>query len=356
MRLVAGARHAARNALTAGDFEDLPTDVLRDIGALQGLCDALHPRAFQLGVLDPNRTNDDLGNYVAVARALEYVLSDASFTSKFSAAPASRFWRDLARDHVGVLDFVATLDERERVVVFGFLVRLQRFLASDEDAALHALVPAAERVSRPPVLIRASRGRRESAKMNRNGARAAENGRSQVVEADRASLLYYLLAAPEDEHAACVELLKDVVSTCRTYALSAVDRALVVRRPSGFVRATVPSRGRAPAANVNGRPGFATAPTNNHGNRSFAERRASQVPRAIHGDRAPQRVIDAAKKRWRAARRGRSVDDLLHEGGLDTAARFLAIEDRCLEQSLAIVEGAEKKGVVLAAAPGELKL
>ena len=75
--------------------------------------------------------------------------------------------------------------------MFGFLVRLQRFLADDKKStALHSLV----RPGTGP------------------------------------SILYYLLVAPAHEHADCVQLFSDVVRTCRTVELSAVDRALVVPR------------------------------------------------------------------------------------------------------------------------------
>ncbi len=92
-RLENRARHAARDVLTDGDYEDLPADVLRDIGALQAASDALNARAFYLACHDPERTNDDLERYVQVARRIEYLISDASFTSSFSASPGARFWR-----------------------------------------------------------------------------------------------------------------------------------------------------------------------------------------------------------------------------------------------------------------------
>ena len=76
--------------LTDGDYEDLPADVLRDIGALQAASDALNARAFYLACHDPERTNDDLERYVQVARRIEYLISDASFTSSFSASPGAR--------------------------------------------------------------------------------------------------------------------------------------------------------------------------------------------------------------------------------------------------------------------------
>ncbi len=91
-RLENRARHAARDVLTDGDYEDLPADVLRDIGALQAASDALNARAFYLACHDPERTNDDLERYVQVARRIEYLISDASFTSSFSASPGARFW------------------------------------------------------------------------------------------------------------------------------------------------------------------------------------------------------------------------------------------------------------------------
>ena len=89
-RLENRARHAASDVLTDGDYEDLPADVLRDIGALQAASDALNARAFYLACHDPERTNDDLERYVQVARRVEYLISDASFTSSFSASPGAR--------------------------------------------------------------------------------------------------------------------------------------------------------------------------------------------------------------------------------------------------------------------------
>ena len=248
-RLENRARHAARDVLTDDDYQDLPADVLRDIGALQAASDALNARAFYLACHDPERTNDDLERYVQVARRIEYLISDASFTSSFSASPGARFWRKWSREK-GIIDFVAMLEDRERTVVFGFLVRLQRFLADDKKStALHSLVSAR----------------------------------------DRPSILYYLLVAPAEEHADCVQLLRDVVHTCRTVELSAVDRALV-------------------------------------------------VPREVHGTKTPQEALEKGLRVWHA-RRTKSVEALLGEGGLETAQRFVNIEDDCLRASSAVIGG-----------------
>jgi hypothetical protein len=248
-RLENKARHAARDVLTDGDYQDLPADVLRDIGALQAASDALNARAFYLACHDPERTNDDLERYVQVARRIEYLISDASFTSSFSASPGARFWQKWSREK-GIIDFVAMLEDRERTVVFGFLVRLQRFLADEKKStALHSLVSAR----------------------------------------DRPSILYYLLVAPAVEHADCVQLLRDVVQTCRTVELSAVDRALV-------------------------------------------------VPREVHGTNTPQEALEKGLKVWHA-RRTKSVEALLGEGGLETAQRFVNIEDDCLRASSAVIGG-----------------
>ena len=184
-----------------------------------------------------------------VARRIEYLISDASFTSSFSASPGARFWRKWSREK-GIIDFVAMLEDRERTVVFGFLVRLQRFLADEKKStALHSLVSAR----------------------------------------DRPSILYYLLVAPAVEHADCVQLLRDVVQTCRTVELSAVDRALV-------------------------------------------------VPREVHGTNTPQEALEKGLKVWHA-RRTKSVEALLGEGGLETAQRFVNIEDDCLRASSAVIGG-----------------
>ena len=156
----------------------------------------------------------------------------------------ARFWRKWSREK-GIIDFVAMLEDRERTVVFGFLVRLQRFLADDKKStALHSLVSAR----------------------------------------DRPSILYYLLVAPAVEHADCVQLLRDVVQTGRTVELSAIDRALV-------------------------------------------------VPREVHGLKTPQETLERGMKVWHA-RRTKSVEALLWEGGYDTAQRFATIEDDCLRPRL----------------------
>jgi len=161
----------------------------------------------------------------------------------------ARFWRKWSREK-GIIDFVAMLEDRERTVVFGFLVRLQRFLADDKKStALHSLVSAR----------------------------------------DRPSILYYLLVAPAVEHADCVQLLRDVVQTCRTVELSAMDRALV-------------------------------------------------VPREVHGLKTPQETLERGMKVWHA-RRTKSVEALLWEGGYDTAQRFATIEDDCLRASSAVIGG-----------------
>ena len=138
--------------------------------------------------------------------------------------PGARFWRKWSREK-GIIDFVAMLEDRERTVVFGFLVRLQSFLADDKKStALHSLVSAR----------------------------------------DRPSILYYLLVAPAQEHADCVQLLRDVVQTCRTVELSAVDRALV-------------------------------------------------VPREVHGTKTPQEALEKGLRVWHA-RRTKSVEDSLGRG------------------------------------------
>ena len=86
-RLENRARHAARDVLTDGDYEDLPADVLRDIGALQAASDALNARAFtSRATIQKNKRRPRRG--VQVARRIEYLISDASFTSSFSASPA----------------------------------------------------------------------------------------------------------------------------------------------------------------------------------------------------------------------------------------------------------------------------
>ena len=73
----------------------------------------------------------------------------------------------------GIIDFVAMLEDRERTVVFGFLVRLQRFLADDKKSTALRLAVSAR---------------------------------------DRPSILYYLLVLLAAEHADCVQLLR---TSCR---------------------------------------------------------------------------------------------------------------------------------------------
>ena len=176
--------------LTDGDYEDLPADVLRDIGALQAASDALNARAFYLACHDPGKNKRRPREVRASGEEDRIPHLGRIFYLIILGLSRVRFWRKWSREK-GIIDFVAMLEDRERTVVFGFLVRLQRFLADDKKStALHSLVSAR----------------------------------------DRPSILYYLLVAPAQEHAECVQLLRDVVRTCRTVELSAVDRALVVPR------------------------------------------------------------------------------------------------------------------------------
>ena len=120
-----------------------------------------------------------LGRFVRVAEDMRFLVSDVSFTSSYSADPISHFWRNLSSQNKGIIDFVAKLKEAERIVFFGVLVRLQRYLAdpAPSNSAMHDL----------------------------------------VQDEDRSSVLYYLLGAKEARFEDCVALLRDLVGACASH-------------------------------------------------------------------------------------------------------------------------------------------
>ena len=117
-----------------------------------------------------------------VARRIEYLISGRFLHVIILGLPGARFWRKWSREK-GIIDFVAMLeDKRADRGVWLSRQAAKRFLADDKKStALHSLVSAR----------------------------------------DRPSILYYLLVAPAQEHADCVQLLRDVVQTCRTVELFA---------------------------------------------------------------------------------------------------------------------------------------
>ena len=86
--------------------------------------------------------------------------------------------------------------------------------------------------------------------------------------------------------------------------------------------------------------------------RTIVARRRANVPdgRAVGGRssvsgtaggswyKTPQETIEKGLRVWHA-RRTKSVEDLLGEGGLETAQRFVNIEDDCLRASSAVIGG-----------------
>ena len=126
-----------------------------------------------------------------MARRIEYLISDASFTSSFSAPPGCKI---LAEMVAGEGHHRFCRDARR---------------------------PRAD--CRVWLLGKACSASWQMTRSRRHCTRSS-------LARDRPSILYYLLVAPAHEHAECVQLLRDVVHTCRTVELSAVDRALAVPR------------------------------------------------------------------------------------------------------------------------------
>ncbi|KAJ8604443.1 hypothetical protein CTAYLR_000902 [Chrysophaeum taylorii] len=101
--------------------------------ALDVLSRAVEPCCMLAWCYDPScESNNEKKDLVqSVARASESILHASSPLSQYSADHKAAFWRSLTENYRGIVGFAAnTLTYSERIVVFGVLVKLQRFLAN----------------------------------------------------------------------------------------------------------------------------------------------------------------------------------------------------------------------------------
>ncbi|KAH8068323.1 hypothetical protein JL721_6899 [Aureococcus anophagefferens] len=191
------AAHLVANLVGAED-DSLDGDAKAAVDALGELTNGLHPVAWRAWVAQDAPGDLELAS--GVAGALATIIGDeSSFTSVYSSDARSAYWKTLAARFPGMIDFAANMDGGERVVFFGALARLQRYVkAAGENpaaAALHHLVD----------------------------------------ERDRASVLYFLCACGEEDHARLVALLRQVVARLKAARLPRWKRELFL--PYALVRA-----------------------------------------------------------------------------------------------------------------------
>ncbi|KAH8082034.1 palmitoyl-(protein) hydrolase [Aureococcus anophagefferens] len=205
------AAHLVANLVGAED-DSLDGDAKAAVDALGELTNGLHPVAWRAWVAQDAPGDLELAS--GVAGALATIIGDeSSFTSVYSSDARSAYWKTLAARFPGMIDFAANMDGGERVFFGGCLAT-------------------------PPL-----------ARTRRGGAAPP------VDERDRASVLYFLCACGEEDHARLVALLRQVVAPegreaapveARAFALrsSAVSRRdSVQRRASRALAATAVDAG-----------------------------------------------------------------------------------------------------------------
>ncbi|KAJ8604445.1 hypothetical protein CTAYLR_000904 [Chrysophaeum taylorii] len=121
------------------------------IRALDGLSRAVEPCCMWAWCNDLSSQSEENKELVRhVARASETILHASSPLSQYSADHKAEFWRSLTENYRGIVGFAAnTLTYSERVVVFGVLVKLQRFLANItlDELAMDDIVAESNRSS-----------------------------------------------------------------------------------------------------------------------------------------------------------------------------------------------------------------
>ncbi|KAH8073899.1 hypothetical protein JL721_2451 [Aureococcus anophagefferens] len=131
--------------------------------------------------------------FVDVAAAMSPSVADDSTTGVYSVDPRSTFWRKFASTYYGAIDFVTDdLSKKERVVFFGVLSKLQRYLGTEDRG--HFKIT------------------------------------SLVTEEDRASVLFYLLSSDDREFDRFAGVACAIVAAC------------VARPPSLLRGAFLPTR------------------------------------------------------------------------------------------------------------------
>ena len=199
------ANDRPRQKATVESIDDLPYRTQQGIEAMQEVLQTFNTTVFQMTIDSVERTNEDLEKFVRVAEDMRFLVSDVSFTSSYSADPISHFWRNLSSQNKGIIDFVAKLKEAERLVFFGVLVRLQRYLAdpAPSKSAMHDLVQDEDRSSVLYYLLGAKEARFEDCVARGKGAVGLERFDEGFAAAgrhdERAVVAGELVGAPGDE-------------------------------------------------------------------------------------------------------------------------------------------------------------
>ena len=150
---------------------------------------------FHVWATDARRDAGDYERFAAVAADLKPYVANDSPTSSYSADSRAVFWRKLAQEFPGMIDFCMTeLSQVERTVYFGALLRMERYMQRPVRAqALHYL----------------------------------------VEDQDRSSVLYYILAAEEHRVVDLRFCMQSILRSCRhgKRRVVAGRHAMLVPRP-----------------------------------------------------------------------------------------------------------------------------
>ncbi|KAH8066134.1 hypothetical protein JL722_543 [Aureococcus anophagefferens] len=150
---------------------------------------------FHVWATDARRDAGDYERFAAVAADLKPYVANDSPTSSYSADSRAVFWRKLAQEFPGMIDFCMTeLSQVERTVYFGALLRMERYMQRPVRAqALHYL----------------------------------------VEDQDRSSVLYYILAAEEPRVVDLRFCMQSILRSCRYSKRRVVagKHAMLVPRP-----------------------------------------------------------------------------------------------------------------------------
>ncbi|KAH8073422.1 hypothetical protein JL721_2714 [Aureococcus anophagefferens] len=150
---------------------------------------------FHVWATDARRDAGDYERFAAVAADLKPYVANDSPTSSYSADSRAVFWRKLAQEFPGMIDFCMTeLSQVERTVYFGALLRMERYMQRPVRAqALHYL----------------------------------------VEDQDRSSVLYYILAAEEHRVVDLRFCMQSILRSCRHSKRRVVagKHAMLVPRP-----------------------------------------------------------------------------------------------------------------------------
>ncbi|KAH8083955.1 hypothetical protein JL720_8199 [Aureococcus anophagefferens] len=172
-----------------------------DNGSVQEMGQTFKQLPFHVWATDARRDAGDYERFAAVAADLKPYVANDSPTSSYSADSRAVFWRKLAQEFPGMIDFCMTeLSQVERTVYFGALLRMERYMQRPVRAqALHYLVEDQDRSSVLYYILAAEEHRvvdlRSFRKQSSSAAlrqRAAEDGEENVyahcVDSESAAL------------------------------------------------------------------------------------------------------------------------------------------------------------------------